>query len=95
MFPIQVEGEREQNEGKKKWTKIKANIKLNVNFDLEQTKALWLLSEEFQDMFIWHKGELNNCSIDEHTIDTQGLPPYRMSLGRLSHWKKAKVNGQI
>ncbi len=46
-------------------------------------------------MFAWHKGELGQCFIREHSIDTQGLPPYHMTLGRLSYWKEVKVNQQI
>jgi uncharacterized OsmC-like protein len=54
LFPVQVEGEKEHAKGKKRWTEIKVNIKLNVNLDSEQTKALWLLLEEFQNVFAWH-----------------------------------------
>lgn len=73
MFPVQVEGEKEHAKGKKRWTEIKVNIKLNVNLDSEQTKALWLLLEEFQNVFAWHEGKLGNCAIDEHIINTRGL----------------------
>jgi hypothetical protein len=31
----------------------------------------------------------------EHTIDTQGLPPCRMTLGQLSFWEETEVNRQI
>jgi hypothetical protein len=33
LFLIQVERERKLEERKKRWTKIKAKIKFNVNFD--------------------------------------------------------------
>jgi hypothetical protein len=46
LFPIKVEGEREHVEGKKRWAEI------NVNIDPKQTKALWLLLEEFQNVFV-------------------------------------------
>jgi len=92
LFLVQVEGEREQVKGNKRGTKIKVNIKLNVNIDLEQTKALWLLLEEFLDVFVWHEGELGNYTIDEHIINTQGLRPCRMNPIILSYWEEAKVN---
>ncbi len=38
--------------------------------------------------------ELGQCSIREHSIDTQGLPPCRMTPRRLSYWEEAKVNRQ-
>jgi hypothetical protein len=85
LFPISVEGKKEHVEGKKRWIEIKVNIKLNVNLDLAQTKTLWLLLEKFQDVFTWHKGELGNYNIYEHTINTQGLPPCQMNPRRLSY----------
>jgi hypothetical protein len=51
--------------------------------------------EEFKDVFIWHKGELGCCTIGEHAIDTQGFPPCRTTLGRLSYWEEVEVNKQI
>ncbi len=75
LFFVQVQKEKEQEEGKKRWIEIKVKIKLNVNLVQEQTEALWLLLKEFQDIFAWHKGELCNYNIGEHTINTQGLPP--------------------
>jgi hypothetical protein len=36
--------------------------------------------------------EVGNYNIDEHTIDTQGLPPCQMSPKRLSYWEEAKVD---
>jgi hypothetical protein len=38
--------------------------------------------------------ELGQCSIGEHSIDTQGLPPCRMTPRRLSYWEEAEVNRQ-
>ncbi len=43
----------------------------------------------------WHKGELGQCSMREHSIDIQGLPPCRMTLGQLSYWEEVEVNWQI
>jgi hypothetical protein len=56
---------------------------------------LWDLLEEFQEVFAWHKGELGQCFVGEHTIDTQGLPMCRMTLGRLSFWEEVEVNRQM
>jgi len=91
LFLVQIKGEKELK-GDKRCIEIKAKIKLNANLDQEQIEALWFLLEEFHDVFAWHKGELGNCSIDEHAIDTQGLPLCQMNLGRLSYWEEAKVN---
>jgi len=38
--------------------------------------------------------ELGQCSIGEHSIDTQGLPPCRMTPTQLSYWEEAEVNWQ-
>ncbi len=35
------------------------------------------------------------CIVGEHVIDTQGFPPYRAALGRLSYWEEAEVKRQI
>jgi len=51
--------------------------------------------DEFQEVFAWHNGELGQCSIGEHFIDTQGLPLCHMILGRLSYWEETEVNRQI
>jgi len=53
---------------------------------------LWDLLKE---VFAWHKGELGQCSVGEHSIDTQGLPLCHMTLGWLSYWEDTKVNRQI
>jgi hypothetical protein len=78
-----------------KWTQIKSRVRLDESLNEEQHKHLWDLLEEFQEVFTWHKGELGQCSIGEHSIDIQGLPPCRMTLGHLSYWEEAKVNRQI
>ncbi len=50
-------------------------------------------------MFAWNKRELGCCTIGEHSVehfvDTQGFPPCKVSLGRLSYWEEAKVKRQI
>ncbi len=51
--------------------------------------------QEFQDVFAWYKGDLGTCNLGEHSIDTQGFPPYRMTPCRLSFWEETKVNWQI
>jgi hypothetical protein len=56
---------------------------------------LWGVLEHYQDVFAWNKRELGYCTIREHSIDTQGYPPCRVSLGRLSYWEEAKVKRQI
>ncbi len=31
----------------------------------------------------------------EHVVDTQGFPPYRATLNRMSFWEETKVKKQI
>ncbi len=78
-----------------RWTQMKNMIRLNESLNEEQQNQLWDLLEEFQEMFTWHKGELGQCYVREHSIDTQGLPPCCMTPGWLSYWEEAKVNRQI
>ncbi len=75
-----------------RWTQIKSRVRLDESLNEEQQKQLWDLLEEFQEVFAWHKRELGQCFVEEHTIDTQGLPPCHMTLGRLSFWEEAEVN---
>ncbi len=56
---------------------------------------MWDLLEEFDEVFAWHKRELGQCYVREHSIDTQRLPPCRMTLGLLSYWEETKFNLQI
>jgi hypothetical protein len=58
-------------------------------------RQLWSILEQYQDVFAWNKGELGCCNVGEHIIDTQGFPPCKVALGRLSYWEKAEVNRQI
>jgi len=78
-----------------RWTQIKSRVTLDESLNEEQQKQLWDLLEEFDKVFAWHKGELGQCYVRGHSIDTQGLPPCCMTLGPLSYWEEAKVNQQI
>ncbi len=51
--------------------------------------------ECYQNVFTWNKGELGYYTIGEHVVDTQGFPPCKVSLGRLSYWEEVKVKSQI
>ncbi len=82
-------------EGGNRWTQIKNKIKLDESLNEEQQKQLWDTMEEFQEVFAWHKGELGQCFVGEHSIDTQGLPPYHITPRRLSYWEETQVHQQI
>jgi hypothetical protein len=45
--------------------------------------------------FSWNIGELGCCTIREHFVDTQGFPPFKVSLGQLSYWEEVEVKRQI
>ncbi len=70
-------------------------IILSNYLDEKQIKELLSLLKQFQDIFVWHKGDRGHYTIGEHTIDTQRLPPCQMTLGRLAYWEETKVNKQI
>jgi hypothetical protein len=72
-------------EGDNRWTQIEIRIKLDEYLNEEQQKQLWDLMEEFEEVFAWHKGELGQCSIGEHSIDTQRLPPCCITPRQLSY----------
>ncbi len=63
--------------------------------DDEGQQQIWGILERYQDVFAWNKGELSCCTIGEHCIDTQGLPPCRASPGRLFYWEEVEVKRQI
>jgi hypothetical protein len=63
--------------------------------DKEKQQQLWKVLECYQDVFAWNKGELGCCTIRKHSVDTQGFPPCKVSLGRLSYWEEAEVKRQI
>ncbi len=73
LYPVQVFND--MIEGGNRWTQIKNKIKLNESLYEEQHKQLQDLLEEFQEVFARHKGQLGQCSMGEHFIDIQGLPP--------------------
>jgi hypothetical protein len=68
-----------------RWALIKYKVKLVAFLDEKQTKQIWELFDEFHEVFAWHKGELMQCSIEKHSIDTQGLPPCCVTPSRLSY----------
>ncbi len=93
LYPMQISNDLIE-EGNR-WTQIKNRIKLDESLIEKQHKQLWDLLKEFQEVFAWHKGKLGQCSMGEHTIDTQGLPPCRVTPGWLSFWEEAEINRQI
>jgi hypothetical protein len=78
-----------------RWEEISQKIWIDHNLGKEERQQLWKVLGNYQDVFIWNKGELGCCSVGEHSIDTQGFPPCRVSLGRLSFWEEAEVKRQI
>jgi hypothetical protein len=78
-----------------RWGEICQKIRVDQNLSREKGQQLWGVLEQYQDVFAWNKGELGCCTIGEHSIDTQGFPPCRVNLGRLSYWEEAEVKRQI
>ncbi len=78
--------------GDERWDEIQSEIKFDQALNKNQAEELWTLLEDFKDVFVWRKGELGCCTIGEHAINTQGFPPCRTTLGRLSHWEETEVN---
>ncbi len=78
-----------------RWEEIFQKIRVDHNLDEEKRQQLWKVLECYQDVFAWNKGELGCCTIREHSVDTQGFPPCKVSPSRLSHWEEAKVKKQI
>jgi len=64
---------------------MKYKVKLVASLDEKQVKQIWKLFDEFHEVFAWHKCESMQCSIVEHPIDTQGLPPCGITLSCLSY----------
>ncbi len=64
-----------------RWTQIKNKIRLDESLNDKQQKQLWDILKEFQEVFAWHEGGLEQCFVREHSIDTQGLPPCHMMPG--------------
>jgi predicted aspartyl protease len=78
-----------------RWEEICQKIRVDHNLDEEKRQQLWKVLGRYQDVFAWNKGELGCCTIGEHSIDTQGFPPCKLSPGRLSYWEEAEVKRQI
>ncbi len=78
-----------------RWAEISQKIQIDQNLDRAKGQELWGVLEQYQDVFAWNKRELGCCTIGEHSIDTQGYPPCRVSPGRLSYWEEAEVKRQI
>jgi len=78
-----------------RWEEIFQKIRIDQNLDKEKGQHLRKTLERYQDVFVWNKRELSYCTIGEHSIDTQGYPPCRVSPGRLSYWEEAEVKRQI
>jgi hypothetical protein len=74
-----------------RWAEISQKIRVYHNLDQAKGQELWGVLEHYQDVFAWNKRELGCCTIGEHSIDTQGYPPCKMSPGRLSYWEEAEV----
>jgi hypothetical protein len=49
----------------------------------------------FPRCFFLEQGELRRYTIGEHAVNTQGFPPYKVSLSILSFWEDAEVKKQI
>ncbi len=83
------------SESEIRWKEICERIKVDADLDEHGQQQLWATLEKYKDVFAWNKGELGHCTIGEHSIDTQGLPPCNASPGRLSFWEEAEVKRQI
>ncbi len=80
-----------RHESGTKWKEICERIRINADLGEIGQQQLWGILERYQDVFAWNKGKLGCCTIGEHNINTQGFPPCKTSLGRLSYWEEAEV----
>jgi hypothetical protein len=78
-----------------RWDEIRIKIKFDQALDENHVEGPWILLEDFKNVFAWHKGKLGYCTIGEHIINTQGIPPCRTTPGRLFYWEEAEMNKQI
>jgi len=78
-----------------RWREICQRIRIDSSLDGGGQQQLWKILERYQDVFAWNNGELGCCTVGEHFVDTQGLPPCRASPGRLSYWEEVEVKRQI
>jgi hypothetical protein len=84
--------DRERSE---RWEDISHKFRIDQGLDELKRPVLWRILDQYQDVFAWTKGELGCCTVGEHSIDTQGFPPCRVVLGRLSFWEETEVKRQI
>jgi hypothetical protein len=68
---------------------------VDPKLDLEESKELWPVLEQFVEVSIWHKLELGCCYVGEHYIHTHGFPPYMTIFNHLYFWEESKVNKYI
>jgi hypothetical protein len=66
-----------------RWEEISQKIRIDHNLGEEEKQQLRKVLGNYQDVFAWNKGELGCCTVGEHSIDTQGFPPCKVSPGRL------------
>jgi len=78
-----------------RWGEICQKIRVDQNLDEKKGQQLWGVLERYQDVFAWNKGELGCYTIGEHSIDTQGFPPYKVAPSQFSYWEEAEVKRQI
>ncbi len=43
---------------------------MDPELDLQKSKDLWQMLEQFVGVFVWNKSKLGCCSMGEHYIDT-------------------------
>ncbi len=83
--PKQLASSADCPEMNTRWEEISQKIRIDHNLGEEKKQQLWRMLGKYQDVFAWNKGELGCCTISEHSIDTQGLPPCKTSPARLSY----------
>ncbi|CAK9856570.1 unnamed protein product [Sphagnum jensenii] len=69
----------EDLKGKGRWKDISQKLRIDQGLDKLKRPLLWKLLDRYQDVFAWNKGELGCCTVGEHSIDTQGFPPCRVT----------------
>ncbi len=95
VHPKQLTSSADYPEVNTRWEEISQKIRIDHNLGEEKKQQLWKMFGKYQDVFAWNKGELGCCTIGEHSIDTQGLPPCKTSPARLSYWEETEVKRQI
>ncbi len=93
--PKQLASSADCPEVNTRWEEISQKIRIDHNLGEEKKQQLWRMFGKYEDVFTWNKGELGCCTIGEHSIDTQGLPPYKTSPTQLSYWEETEVKRQI